>query len=185
VSHLYFNIENAPLQIGLRAGANGHHCLKGRAGGSSVYGVVTTHAGAADGQPVGVYLRPPAQVGDGRADIVENLGIQTALAFPMPPEIESQSGQATLLPQASELGVVLFATGKPVADDHRRVGRLTRWQIQMPGQGQAVAFKVELLPLHFALFYLLDSTSPLVATMYTVSYSTPGGGSIVMSALKS
>lgn len=150
-----------------------------------MYGVVTAHAGAADGQPVGVNLRPPMQVGDGRADVVENLGIQTALALPMPPEVEGQSGQATLLQEASELGVVLFATDEPMADNHRRIGRLTRWQVHMPGQDQAIAFEVDRLPLQFVVFYLLSSTSPLAATMCTVNYSTPGGGSIVMSALKS
>jgi hypothetical protein len=72
-----------------------------------------------------------------------------------------------------------------MADSHRRIGRLTQWQVQMPGQGQAIAFKVDLLPPQSAFFYLWDSASAPAATMRTINYSTPGGGSIVMSALKS
>ena len=77
----------------------------------------------------------------------KDVGIQAALALPMPPEVESQSSQATRLQEASKLGVVVFATDEPVADNYRRIGRPNRWQIQMPGQGQAIAFKVDLLPL--------------------------------------
>ena len=78
----------------------------------------------------------------------------------MPPEVESQGSKATLMQETSELGMVVFATGEPVADNHRRIGRLTRWQVQMPGQGQAIAFKADLLSLQFALQLAGDARHP-------------------------